>query len=220
MRSKAGFTLLEVTVASTIFAVVVASAYVTFDSGRRMVESGEFRATLFQTGRSVLREIERDIRAAYSSGSSYDTGLVGKDGGTEELPLDEIEVLALNRHTRDQEEETRAIDLSRVSYFIEEDGGLSRRRVTALGQETVFVNEEEDVESVSENVIGLDLKYFDGDWQEVWDSTRSESLPLAVEVTIWVRGDFRREEVIEAFATRFSLPLWQGPPQEGEEETQ
>ena len=134
--------------------------------------------------------------------------------------MDEIEVLALNRHTRDQEEETRAIDLSRVSYFIEEDGGLSRRRVTALGQETVFVNEEEGVESVSENVIGLDLKYFDGDWQEVWDSTRSESLPLAVEVTIWVRGDFRREEVIEAFATRFSLPLWQGPPQEEEEETQ
>jgi hypothetical protein len=185
-----------------------------------------------QTARAVLREIEQDLRGAYASGSSYDTGLIGTDDGDDEIPLDGIELLTVNnreplpvegeeeQQTLESEEEPRMIDLSRVTYFVDEEEGLMRRRIRLLRKPVVGLDDEEQSEPVGEGVIGLNLRYFDGDWKEVWDSTKSRTLPQAVEITIVLYDERYAGGLgeLERYTTRFFLPLWKAPP-ETEEQT-
>ena len=218
---RSGFTLLEVVIAATIFAFVMTAIYVVFDSGRRLTSTGEYHAGIYQTGRAALREIERDLRAAYSSGSAYDTGLIGEDGGDEEVPLDEVTVLGINNHLaieipEGEDEKYVEIDLTRVTYRIDDEKGLVRRRVRALNIQTQMVDEDED-EEIAKNIIGLNIEYYDGDWKTTWNSTQTNTLPQAIRVTIVVRGERRGEEDLTEFTTKFHLPLWEFVPQVEEE---
>lgn len=201
-------------VATAIFAVVVTAAFLMFESGRRVTEAGEDHASVFQAARAALAEIERDVRGAWASGSAYDSGLIGKDGGTSDLPLDEIELIAVNQDPYAVED--LAMDVSRVRYFVAEEAadppGLSRRRVRVLHQAVVSAQEGES-EEVAREVVGFDLRYFDGEWKENWDSTKSRTLPKVVEATVFVKG---KKERRERFTARFTLPLWRNVPESGQ----
>ncbi|MHC4606103.1 MAG: prepilin-type N-terminal cleavage/methylation domain-containing protein [Planctomycetota bacterium] len=234
---RSGFTLLELIVASTVFAIVMAAAYALLRSGHDMVEKGEGHADVFQTARAVLRDLERDLKAVWASGSSYDTGLVGQDDGDETIPLDEIEFLAVRNKkplpTEDEEQlteeekeevkESPMIDLSRVSYYIDEEEGLMCRRIRLLKKSVVGVDDEEEAEQVCADVVGLNLRYSeDGSWKEVWDSTRSRKLPQAIEVTIVMRPPGREEweeEELDRFTTRVYVHLWENVPEQEEDAT-
>ena len=62
---------------------------------------------------------------------------------------------------------------------------------------------EEDVESVAADVVGLNLRYYDGQWKDGWNSTQTLKMPRAVEVSVHVK----REEEIEVHTARFYLPV-------------
>ena len=57
-------------------------------------------------------------------------------------------------------------------------------------------------------MVWLNFRYYDGsNWADTWDSTQTHTLPKAVEATIYVRGEWRDEEVVEPFTTRVFLPV-------------
>lgn len=216
---RRGFTLLELIVSATIFMFVVAAAYALFDGSRRVAGTAEFKARLFQTARSALRLIEDDLKGAVASGSVYDAGLIAVNGGGGDEPQDGVELTSVvsGRSRRSLEEFKdatvfRAADLARVSWWVEPPGkkpyrGLVRERSAVLAPPENRVRRDEDVEELSRDVVGLDLRWFDSEWREEWDSTQSNTLPRAVEITVVVRGEFRGETVVERFRSRLYLPL-------------
>lgn len=222
---EGGFTLLELIVAMVIFSIVVSAAYSLFDAGRSVTSRAEFRTQLFQSARAALQAVEDDVRGAVMPGTPFDTGFIGVNGGSEKEPMDRLEFLSVNRHTGSAYDVNktidvvRGIDVSKVYYWIEEDKtrtahGLVRERPLELTPVNGPVRRDESVVEVSADVAFVNFRFFDGsDWLESWDSTQTRKLPKAVEVTVYVRGEWRDEEVLEPFMSRFYLPVGAETPE-------
>ena len=216
-RCEGGFTLLELIVATTIFAMVVFASYALFEASRGVASRAEARAVLFQTARAALRAIERDLRGALPAvDSAEEAALLGEDAETEELPMDRIEVTSVNIAVAVDGKEGLRGDASRVTYWVEEGRGLLRERRAALTPVTVFIEREENVEEIAPDVAGLDLRYYGEEWEIEWDSRVTRKLPRAVEVTIVVRAKWREEFMEESFTSRFHLPVGVDAPEQEE----
>lgn len=224
MKSK-GFTLLELIIAMVIFSIVISAAYSLFDAGRSVTSRAEFRTQLFQSARAALQAVEDDLRGTVMPGTAFDTGFIGTNGGSEGQPTDKLELVSVSRYTgaaydiNRTTDVVRGIDLAKVYYWIEQDTkktahGLVRERPLELTPVSGPVHRDESIVEVAADVIYLNFRYFDGsDWLETWDSTQTRRLPKAVEVTVYVRGEWRDEEVIEPFMSRFYLPVGAETPE-------
>jgi type II secretion system protein J len=216
---RKAFTLLELLVAMTIFTVVISASYALFTATRGAAKRAEFKAELLQTGRAALRAVEEDLKAAVMSGSAFDTGLIGANGGSEKQPLDRIEFVTVNgnpagltvkNYDKPEDLPPRRSDVAQVRYWIEEDTsrqahGLVRERYFDLLPISARTRREEDVEEVAPEVVYLNLRYYDTDWRDSWDTTQTRKMPKAVEVTVHVRGEWNDEEVFEVFTSRVYL---------------
>jgi prepilin-type N-terminal cleavage/methylation domain-containing protein len=221
---RQGFTLLELAVATAIFAIVVAATYSLFDSARGITTRAEFRAQLFQSARAALQAVEDDLRGAVLLGAAYDTGFIGTNVGSEKEPLDKLEFISVNRHSGAPYDVTvpdavRGIDVCKVSYMVEADEkrkphGLLRERPLELTPPGGPVHRDEDVTGIADDVAYVNFRYFDnGQWVESWDSTQTRKLPKAVEVTVYIRGEWRGETIVEPFTSRFYLPVGAETPE-------
>ena len=112
----------------------------------------------------------------------------------------------------DDDEDLRG-DASRVTWWVEEDRGLLRERRDSLTPVTVFIEREENVEEIAPAVAGLDMRFYDQEWEDEWDSRTTRKLPRAIEVSILVRVPWREEFIEEVFTTRFHLPLGVDAPE-------
>jgi type II secretion system protein J len=219
MKRRA-FTLLELIVATTIFTIVIAAAYSLFDSARGVTSRAELRTQLFQTARTALQAIEEDLKGAVmvASPNPTDLAFMGTNAGSDAKGLDRIEFVSVSRHTASAYDITvldvvRGGDVAKVLYWIEQDTtrekhGLVRERPKELLPPGGPVRREEDVVEIARDVVHLNLRYYDaGEWRDTWDSSQVRRLPKAVELTVVVRGEWRDEEVLEPFTTRFYLPV-------------
>jgi prepilin-type N-terminal cleavage/methylation domain-containing protein len=217
---RRGFTLLELVIAMVIFAIVASAVFALFDAGRSVTSRAEFRSQLFQTARSALQAVENDLRGVVMPGTQFDTGFIGTGGGSDKEPLDKLEFHSVNRYTsaaydvnKVQPDQVWGIDLTKVYYYIEQDlkktpHGFVREVPLELTPPNGPVHRDESVVELSQDVVFIHFRYFDGnDWQTSWDSTVTNNLPKAVEVTVYVRGEWRDEEVIEPFMMRVYLPV-------------
>jgi general secretion pathway protein J len=218
--SEGGFTLLELIVATTIFSIVIAAAYSLFDSARGVTSRAELRAQLFQTARMALQSIEDDLRGAVmvASPTPTDLAFIGTSVGSEKQGYDRLEFVSVSRHTASAydvnvTDVVRGIDVAKVLYWIEQDTarekhGLVRERPKELLPPGGPVRREEDVVEIARDVVHLNIRYYDaGEWRDTWDSSQLRKLPKAIEVTVVVRAEWRDEEVLEPFTSRFYLPV-------------
>lgn len=224
-RREGGFTLLELIVALVIFTIVIAAAYSLFDASRGVTTRAEFRAQLFQTARAALTAVEDDLRGASMMSTTFDTGFIGTNGGSDKEPLDKLEFVSVNRYTGASYDVNKitdkvwGCDVSKVYYWVEQDtkrtaNGFVRERPVELSPVNGPVHRDESISEIARDVVFLHFRYFDGnDWLTTWDSTQTQTLPKAVEVTVYVRGEWRDEEVIEPFMSRFYLPVGGEQPQ-------
>lgn len=219
MRRK-GFTLLELLVAMAIFTVVISASYALFAATRGAARRAEFKAEMLQTARAALHALEDDLKGAVMSGSAFDTGMIATNGGSEKQPLDRIEFvtvsgnpvgLTVKNYDRPEDLPERS-DVVQVRYWIEEDlkrkaHGLVRERHFDLLPISTRSAREEDVEEVAPEVVYLNLRFYDTEWRDSWDTTQTRKMPKAVEITVHVRGDWNDEEVFEVFTSRVYLPV-------------
>jgi type II secretion system protein J len=222
--NRRGFTLLELLIALIIFATVIAAVYSLFDTSRKLVSRADYRSQLFQTARAALQSIEEDVRGAVMSGSAFDIGFIGVDGGSASEPADKLQVVSASRYTAGVYDVNATppvfgIDLALVQYWIETDTtrkahGLVKDRPPELTPLNGPVQRDEDLVEISRDVVFLNFRYYDGtNWLDSWDSTQSGTLPMAVEATVYVRGEWRGEQVVEPFTTRFYLAVGAQTPQ-------
>ena len=216
----AGFTLIELIAALSIFLVVVTASYALFEGGRKLAARGELHAKRFQAARAGFRALETDLRTVFAGGT-YDTGFVGKSGGTTDLPTDTLDIVGFNNQPRlatpvtatTAEPPPKEIDITRVAYSIDDDSstipsGLVRLRTRLVAEVVTVKDPTEGLEEVSADVVGLKFRYYDGTaWTETWDSVTGGTVPKAVEITLHVKSTYRDQQEIEIFSTKIFLPI-------------
>lgn len=199
-----GFTLVEVLVASTIFALIAAAAFVFLDTSRRLDERIRFKSEVYQTGRAVLGILQRDLSAAYAWGK-FGTGVVGRDLAGEQGDADEIELVTANHSPATDQD--REIDLARIIYTVDPELGLLRQKLTRLTAEQEVIRSEDISEQLSARVTGLNVRYHDGTgWTDSWDTPSTRTMPKAMEVTLRISADYHGRSETEILKTSFWLP--------------
>ena len=190
MSRRAGFTLVELLLGLSLFSVIGLAAYGSLRSGLEAQRRVSERALEDQLVRGLLDLIAADLEAAFISGGALDSGFIGTNADEDELPRDSLSfVTARGRPDGSLPGE---MDLLGVTYEIDVDdetpaSGLVRNRRRIL---TAAATDADEVKAdeLAPEVEGLDFEYFDGsEWQQVWDSSASATLPQAVRVTIQFR---------------------------------
>jgi prepilin-type N-terminal cleavage/methylation domain-containing protein len=202
-----GFTLIEILLAASLTALIAVGALFYLEGARNLGARIEYKADLFQTGRAVLQQMERDIQSAYASGQGLDLGLKGTDSTLSDPPTDSLELVSANNFPKD--EEKKECDLTRTIYRIDADRGLVRERIKELTKTGIVVlNNSGD--TITKKITGLDIRYHDGTtWTSSWDSAAMGAMPKAIEVTLTVVGRYKGGEETEKFTSAFWLPVGQ-----------
>ena len=198
-----GFTLLEMTIALAMVAILGASLYASMsvafrarDTARRQTEAARDATIALDVIAAELANVLPPNGNGRLAGPFY-----GTSAGSPEWPTDTMDFHALGR-------DPPAVHAAAPGPFARA-GGLDEPDPLADGARWVQIAVRADtdppalVRSVNRNLLAtvqetpveevlltgvrsLGLRYFDGyAWEEEWDSTaRGDSLPLAVEVTL------------------------------------
>jgi prepilin-type N-terminal cleavage/methylation domain-containing protein len=213
-KDERGFTLIEILLAMVMMTVVaLAVAHVvglTSRAQKSVRVRGEHRALLS----AVERRIDADLRAVIPPGGLYAAGLIGADatgvsgeqlidperirqalsaaGFDDPPPFDQRDTLTLAVFPPAAAfgSETPAGEgaIWEVVYGIDDDPETDARglirTVTRIREQPAGV-EPPAPEELCPEVVAMDLAFFDGEtWAETWDSGASDTLPMAVEMTL------------------------------------
>jgi prepilin-type N-terminal cleavage/methylation domain-containing protein len=223
-----GFTVIEILIAVTLGALILASVYGAYNMVVKTTKNYSKSSDIYQTARVVLDTMAKEISGAYqplfAGGEEVFLGVDEWYGGLENDSLSMITTTCLQG-----EEDEIGYDSFEISYYLgkgREDGLLYMKSAPYFNLEEPF----EDGEAVvlAENVRSLDFKYLkdpeEREWVEQWggddtDSSEGESvalLPYAVRITISL--GLEGEEAPTRFSTVAPLPMTPRPEAEEAEE--
>lgn len=198
-----GFTLIEMLLAVSILAMVVATIFTSLRIGINAWEKGEKNIVFLQTKRAVSDLLFREINSAYPyiiTPGTLDThvkynAFFGKS--------DSLKLVSLVNATGTVK------GLSLIEFWTDEENGLMIGEREALFSSLSDLNDidlrdEESAVSICREIKKLRLRYFDrqdnnetGEWLESWDpEDKKTRLPLFVEL-ILVYSDKDDEETEE-----------------------
>jgi type II secretion system protein J len=189
MNKSRSFTLIELLIASSIFAVVMVALYAAFSSGVFGYRNIDERVSAYQQARQAMGRINRDIRNSYV----YSSGDV-KFGGTADKVsfmtlVDDYSLLEIVRN------------MAFVSYYLE---GNTLMRLCRRGQESLKDTSQAKADEMSFDIDKLTFTYIYEDngalkEADAWDS--SKKLPVAVMVKLSLKKkstyDFERTIYLE-----------------------
>ena len=190
-KSRSGFTLIEVMLAVSILAMVIAVISTTFRIGINAWEKGENKIKSLQTKRALNALIYREIKSVYPytiTPSELDTHIKYN------AFFGESDSLKFVSHASTT---GRSTGLSLIEMWTEEDKGLFIGEREAIVSNLSDLNDidlrdEDTAVSVCREIKEISFRYFErknkdeeGEWQENWDpEDKKKRLPLFVEVLL------------------------------------
>lgn len=198
-RPQRGFTLIELTLAMTLTAMIVTILYAAFYLGNRAMEKASVRSEESQRLRSIESFLGSYIRSAYPYRESSRSQAIFFSGGVDRLTF--ISALSIGMGGR---------GMSRVSLSWSEEAGGSL--ILEEGIPVRLRGEENGVgyknrmvlwQGVSEfRIQYMDPKREGEDWTEQWDGSERKALPRAVRVGFRGEG---QEEIHWVFPVMMSV---------------
>lgn len=208
LRAQAGFTLIELMLAVAILAIIVVMLAEAFHAVSLSKLHAESRLTSERSGRAVLWQMSNEIRGAVQTPLAPSRvivlGSARYQGGA---PTNTLTVSTLDpghRRSIDGYGAEEIVTYNAVpnpthrGWFL-----LERSQYSGLGTGS---NPQPIV--VADNMLGLKLRYFDGQqWGDVWNSENmslGRQIPVAVSIDLSLAGP--RGEPL-AFSTQVTLPM-------------
>ena len=186
-----GFTLIEFLLAVFIGAIVLTVLYASFFQIINAKDSAENELELYHEARVVHSKITEDLVMAFPMGKIYSV----KVSSPSSFFVGEVEgknsSVAFTSLSHKRGINSPDSDQAVISYFLEPIPEsslffLMRGENPRIGSTSVAIQYP-----LSESVVGFNLTYLSGDGEEfvdVWDSSQTNSLPKAVEVTLTMRS--------------------------------
>jgi len=196
---RAGFTLVELVISSSLMALILVSAYLCLQgaiSSQRLIEP---RVEVIQTARVVLAQMSADLRCACPL--SKESEFLGVHRMSGEAEADSLDFATHNYTPR----RPREGDFCAVSFFLDKDSqtgglGLWRRRNPTIAPDPLSGGMREEL---ADGVAGLRFEYSDGyEWYESWGEVEGRGkgqtslryhgnlygMPEAVRITLWLEA--------------------------------
>jgi len=186
-----GFTLLEVLIASVMFAVAIGALYSLLHGALRMRETSHARFEEQLPKTYAMNTMKRDI-----AGTVTPTGLLwGAMTGTKNEEVDVREdTLEFCTDTGIVSDDKPWGEVQKIKYYLEvpeeqgeSDESESKTLVREITRNLLATTEEEpETQTLLQNVESLTFTYYDGqEWQDAWDSTTQDNAsPEAVKAWI------------------------------------
>lgn len=199
----AGFTLIEVVIASALMALILVSAYACLSAGYASQKIVEPRGEILQNARVAMALMSADLRAACPL--SGDSEFTGTTRSAEDVQADSVD-FATHNYTPKHPQEG---DYCEESFYVDKDAktghwSLYRRRNPRIALDPLAGGSREEI---AQGVRGFKLEYYDGlDWYDNWGEVKSASkqqtsqressnlsgLPNAVRITLYLDANTRR----------------------------
>lgn len=216
-RNQAGFTLLEVTVALVIFAVIISLIYPAYTRTYRNIDMAETHAEIYEMARTTMIRIIEDLESTYiprESGTEPENDdrevLVGEKDFLEDRRADTIRFFSKS-HIDISESPTEGGN-AKIAYYplLKEDESISLYRSDTPGN---LEWPEENTEGwvICEGLYSVSFTYTDndGDIYDDWDESNTDS-PKALPSIINIRLEFIDRDYPETpltFSTSVAIPL-------------
>jgi prepilin-type N-terminal cleavage/methylation domain-containing protein len=185
------FTLLEMLVALALMAVIAGSLYASLRIGFDTRDSAERAIAAARAADLQIEPLRRDFETALPPTGILAGPFLAEDGkadsGNDSDTLSFYSCANSEYGTADTNTEhgcdIRKVELEMTNVEGESNPALVRRITTNL---LAVVATTPPDEVICHNVLGFNLRYFDGtSWLDAWDSTALNNvLPLAVEITL------------------------------------
>ena len=195
-RRRMGFTLLEMLVALTLMALLAGALYASLHTGIHARRSAEAAIGPVRAAALALEFVSRDLSSAVPPTGLLAGPFIGEDDADLWSGKDAD---VLTWHAATGKPKVGATDIVKLTLSVVPDasgatGALVRGETRNLLAPT---EPEPEVEVLCRRVHSLNLRYFDGeDWVDEWDSTtRDNTLPMRVEVTIEIEDESREGEM-------------------------
>lgn len=193
MRSSKSFTLIELLIAVSIFAVVAIALYSTFSGGLKVWHRQEKGFKYSHSTRLVLDAMAKELRNAINYSVKQGLG-AGLEGQGLRFIGDEKSLTFIT---------LMGEEIAKVDYIFEE--GVLKKRVVLQKEEFKEENQKESV--LIENLDGLSFEYaykgtgegFELEWRKSWEKetvSDQPKIPAGVRITLTFDID-GKEEIIK-----------------------
>lgn len=213
----AGFTLMEILVASLAFAVLLSAAYVVYSGALRLRDGATARFQNLRLQDRAGAILRRDLRNALVAGGRLAATLQGQVRGPESSYPGYLKLTTASARLNDLE---RGADLQEVEYFITDQFETTNRNAGVLVR-TVERNllaptrQVPAMEPLLYEVEEMEVAFYDGQqWMESWEYTQAgDPLPEAVRVRVYpAQGDTLRASRLRRQAPLEVLVPWPTHP--------
>jgi len=172
-----GFTLLEVLIALSLVAMILAALYSTFFLSRKAIDAVDDSLLRLQESRAVLDVMKREIESAlYDSNKSYTVFRL------EDEDCNGTQVSRITFTTFSQGHQ----GLARVEYSVVEHEGMLTlvKSVNAAYARSADVRAVELIEDLGSFAVEI---LFKDQWVKIWDSVLAKGIPEEIRVSIKIK---------------------------------
>lgn len=212
-----GFTLLEILVAISIFAVILSVIFASYTGTFRIIEELESQSEIYEMARIAIGRIQEDLESAclYKTDEASEPGragqFVGEDKEVSGRDADTLRFLSMAHLDLDKEGETGG--RAEIGYYLkenEEANGLVLYRTDTPEFEEA-PEEETGGLILCEGLYSINFTYYnaDGEKFEAWDTeekTFKDTLPVMVLLELYFVDKSYPEEPLR-FETGIALPV-------------
>lgn len=196
---NAGFTLIEIMVATAIASIIMVMMYASYRSIFNSIMRSTGHAEFYENVNLAISKIDQDISNTYYAKNNKNIRFTCEDeGGNSVLTLASV------NHTDTSisgslNTPNHVSDVREVSYYLKQDRATAGL-FTLIKKEKINYWEEEAIDGGTENillpnVVSLKFDFHRGEqWDENWDSTQNNQIPRAVRTTLLVKNYQAQEE--------------------------
>ena len=206
---NAGFTLIEIMVATALASIILIMAYASYRSIFDSIKRSTGRSEFYENVNLALMKIDQDISNAYYTRANKNiTFICENDRGNSRLDF-----VTVNHNdflmTGKMNTPARMSDVRGVGYFLREAKNtvdlfhlIKREKVNYWDEDPLGGGTEH---LLLPNVVSLKFEFHKGnDWADDWDSRQNNMFPRAVKTTLVVKNYQAQEEKFE-FVTLINI---------------